>query len=265
MKKAWLMLLLLCMLNSFAGCGGDPTHSGPGGHTGGSVTDASPSATPTVTPQYTAPSSTPTPAVSPTVTPAPTPTPTRAARPTGHPTLTSTPTPAVSPYRQATDSDDNVTVSREGIVSITIPKWFLLKMEPGFNYTLTETEKNLYRFISVSKNADGSATYKIGYNDYHGFLLISRSNVNAVVNKYKHNTWFTEIRSDAGFSDIQIYTMYTTLEEFDDEFGLYIAMSGVQTTFYQYLNYNYSVGTTITVYNKDNIVLGSYRFPDLLK
>ena len=73
-------------------------------------------------------------------------------------------------YKQATDSDNNVTVDSDGIVSITIPKWFLLKMEPDYNYQLTEKEANTYKFTSVTKNADGSATYKIGYNDYHGFF-----------------------------------------------------------------------------------------------
>ncbi|MBQ5598236.1 MAG: hypothetical protein IIU66_07080 [Clostridia bacterium] len=168
-------------------------------------------------------------------------------------------------YKQATDSDNNVKVDSDGIVSITIPKWFLLKMEPDYNYQLTEKEANTYKFTSVTKNADGSATYKIGYNDYHGFLLKSQSSVNAVVYKYKNNIWFSEIDADAGYNNIKIYTKYNSLEDFDDDFGVYIAMSGLQTTFYQYMNYNCSVGATITVYNKDNILLETYEFPDLLK
>ena len=168
-------------------------------------------------------------------------------------------------YKQATDSDNNITVASDGTVSITIPKWFLLKTEPDYNYQLTDKEANVYKFKSVIKNADGSATYKIGYNDYYGFLLISQSNVNAVVNKYKNNIWFSKIDCDAGYNNIKIYTKYNSLEDFDDDFGVYIAMSGLQTTFYQYMNYNYSVGTTITVYNKENVVLASYKFPDLLK
>lgn len=168
-------------------------------------------------------------------------------------------------YKQATDRDNNVTVDSNGIVSITIPKWFLLKMEPNFNYQLTDKEANTYKFTSITKNADGSATYKIGYNDYHGFLLITKSSVNGVVNKYKNNIWFSEISADSGFNNIKIYTKYNSLEEFDDDFGVYIAMSGIQTTFYQYVNYNCSVGTTITVYNKDNVLLETYKFPDLIK
>ena len=168
-------------------------------------------------------------------------------------------------YKQATDRDNNVTVDSNGIVSITIPKWFLLKMEPNFNYQLTDKEVNSYKFISITKNSDGSATYKIGYNDYHGFLIITKSSVNGVVNKYKNNIWFSEISADSGYNNIKIYTNYDSLEEFDDDFGVYITMSGIQTTFYQYVNYNFSVGTTITVYNKDNVILETYKFPDLIK
>ena len=168
-------------------------------------------------------------------------------------------------YKQPTDSDNNITVDGDGIVSITIPKWFLLKMEPDFNYQLTDKEINEYKFINITKNADGSATYKIGYNDYHRFLLISQSSVNAVVYKYKHNIWFSKTDADAGYNNIKIYTKYDSLDKFDNDFGVYIAMSGLQTTFYQYINYNYSVSTTITVYNKDNVLLETYNFPDLLK
>ncbi|MBE6762601.1 MAG: hypothetical protein E7551_10020 [Ruminococcaceae bacterium] len=168
-------------------------------------------------------------------------------------------------YKQATDSDNNVTVDANGIVSITIPKWFLLKMEPDYNYQLTAEEANTYNFKSVTKNFDGSATFKIGYNDYYKFLLISKSSVNAVVSSYKHNVWFSEIKADEGFNNIKISTKYNSLEDFDENFAVYIAESGIQTTYYQYLHYNYSVGTTITVYNKDNVLLATYEFPDLLK
>ena len=170
-----------------------------------------------------------------------------------------------NPYNQPTDSDNNIKVSGDGVVSITIPKWFLLKMEPDYNYQLTDKEVNEYKFISVAKNADGSATYKIGYNDYHGFLLKSQSSVNAVVYKYKHNIWFDKTDVDAGYNNIKIYTKYNSLEDFDDDFGVYVAMSGLQTTFYQYMHYNYSVGTSITVYNKDNVVLATHTFPEILK
>ncbi len=179
-------------------------------------------------------------------------------------TTSNTPTSKIN-YKQATDTDNNVTVDGEGTVSITIPKWFLLKTEPDYNYQLTDEEKNTYNFTSVTKNADGSATYKIGYNDYHRFLLLSKTSVNAVVNKYKHNTWFSKIDSDTGYNNIKIHTKYNSLEDFDSDFGVYIATSGLQTTFYQYMNYNCSVGTTITVYNKDDVVLQTYKFPDLLK
>ena len=168
-------------------------------------------------------------------------------------------------YKQATDSDNNVTVDANGIVSITVPKWFLLKMEPDYDYKLTNEEANTYNFKSVTKNSDGSATFKIGYNDYHKFLLITKSSVNAVVNKYKHNIWFSEIKADDGYNNIKISTKYNLLEDFDEDFSIYIAATGIQTTFYQYLHYNYSVGTTITVYNKDNVLLATYKFPDLLK
>ena len=180
-------------------------------------------------------------------------------------TYSNTSSTSKNTYKQATDRDNNVTVDSNGIVSITIPKWFLLKMEPNFNYQLTDKEANTYKFTSITKNANGSATYKIGYNDYHGFLLITKSSVNGVVNKYKNNIWFSEISADSGFNNIKIYTKYNSLEEFDDDFGVYIAMSGIQTTFYQYVNYNCSVGTTITVYNKDNVLLETYKFPDLIK
>ena len=180
-------------------------------------------------------------------------------------TYSNTSSASKNTYKQATDRDNNVTVDSNGIVSITIPKWFLLKMEPNFNYQLTDKEANTYKFTSITKNANGSATYKIGYNDYHGFLLITKSSVNGVVNKYKNNIWFSEISADSGFNNIKIYTKYNSLEEFDDEFSVYVALSGVQTTFYQYVNYNYSVGTTITVYNKDNVLLETYKFPDLIK
>ncbi|MBQ7045450.1 MAG: hypothetical protein IJN65_03040 [Clostridia bacterium] len=180
-------------------------------------------------------------------------------------TTSSTPVTSKINYKQATDTDNNVTVDGDGIVSITVPKWFLLKTEPDYNYQLTDEEKNTYNFTSVTKNADGSATYKIGYNDYHKFLLLSKSSVNAIVYKYKHNTWFSEISADTGYNNIKIYTKYNSLEDFDSDFGLYIAASGLQTTFYQYMNYNCSVGTTITVYNKDNVLLATYKFPDLLK
>lgn len=130
---------------------------------------------------------------------------------------------------------------------------------------MTNKEVNEYKFKSVTKNSDGSATYKIGYNDYHGMLLMSQSSVNSVVYKYKHNIWFSEIDADAGYNNIKIYTKYNSLEDFDDDFSAYIALSGLQTTFYQYMHFNYSVGTTITVYNKDNAVLETYKFPDLLK
>lgn len=178
---------------------------------------------------------------------------------------TSTNVTSNNAYKQATDSDNNVTVDGDGMVSITIPKWFLFKIEPDYNYKLTDKEVNEYKFKSVAKKSDGSATYKIGYNDYYRFLLISQTSVNSVVNKYKHNIWFTKIDVDAGYNNIKIYTKYTSLEDFDDDFEVYIALSGLQTTFYQYMNYNYSVGTTITVYNKDNAVLETYKFPDLLK
>ncbi|MBO5106077.1 MAG: hypothetical protein J6C29_04175 [Clostridia bacterium] len=178
---------------------------------------------------------------------------------------TSTNVTSNNAYKQATDSDNNVTVDGDGTVSITIPKWFLFKIEPDYNYKLTDKEVNEYKFKSVAKKSDGSATYKIGYNDYYRFLLISQTSVNSVVNKYKHNIWFTKIDVDAGYNNIKIYTKYTSLEDFDDDFEVYIALSGLQTTFYQYMNYNYSVGTTITVYNKDNTVLETYKFPDLLK
>lgn len=168
-------------------------------------------------------------------------------------------------YKQATDNDNNVTVDANGIVSITVPKWFLLKMEPDYDYKLTNEEANTYNFKSVTKNSDGSATFKIGYNDYYKFLLISKSSVNAVVSSYKHNVWFSEIKADEGFNNIKISTKYNSLEDFDENFAVYIAASGIQTTYYQYLHYNYSVGTTITVYNKDNVVLATYKFPDLLK
>lgn len=180
-------------------------------------------------------------------------------------TSTATSTTVSNNYKQATDSDNNVTIANDGMVSITIPKWFLLKIEPNYNYKLTDQEVNEYKFKSVSKNSDGSATYKIGYNDYYGFLLISQSSVNSVVNKYKHNIWFSKIDVDAGYNNIKIFTQYNSLEDFDDDFDVYITLSGLQTTFYQYINYNYSVGTTITVYNKDNVVLATYKFPDLLK
>ena len=166
-------------------------------------------------------------------------------------------------YKQPTDNDRNITVGNDGIVSITIPKWFLLKMDPNYNYRLTDKEINTYKFISVAKNADASATYKIGYNDYHGFLLMSKSSVNSVVYKYKHNIWFSETNVDAGYHNIKIYTKYESLKDFDDDFGFYIAKTGLQTTFYQYIHYNYSVGTTITVYNKENVLLQTYNFPEL--
>ena len=168
-------------------------------------------------------------------------------------------------YKQATDNDNNVKIDANGIVSITVPKWFLLKMEPDYDYKLTNEEANTYNFKSVTKNSDGSATFKIGYNDYHKFLLITKSSVNAVVNKYKHNIWFFEVKSDEGFNNVKISTKYNSLEDFDEDFAIYIAATGIQTTFYQYLHYNYSVGTTITVYNKDNLLLATYKFPDLLK
>lgn len=168
-------------------------------------------------------------------------------------------------YKQPSDSDNNIKIADDGTVSITIPKWFLFKIEPDYNYQLTNKEVNEYKFKSVTKNSDGSATYKIGYNDYHGMLLMSQSSVNAVVYKYKHNIWFSEIDADAGYNNIKIYTKYNSLEDFGDDFGAYIALSGLQTTFYQYMHFNYSVGTTITVYNKDNAVLETYKFPDLLK
>ena len=168
-------------------------------------------------------------------------------------------------YKQPSDSDNNIKIADDGTVSITIPKWFLFKIEPDYNYQLTNKEVNEYKFKSVTKNSDGSATYKIGYNDYHGMLLMSQSSVNAVVYKYKHNIWFSKIDADAGYNNIKIYTKYNSLEDFDDDFGAYIALSGLQTTFYQYMHFNYSVGTTITVYNKDNAVLETYKFPNSLK
>lgn len=168
-------------------------------------------------------------------------------------------------FKQPTDNDNNITVANDGTVSITIPKWFLLKIEPDYDYKLTDKEANIYKFKSVTKNADGSATYTVSYNDYHKFLLTSKSAVNAVVYEYSNNVWFSKIEADEGYNNIKIYTKYDSLDNFDEGFGIYISLSGLQASFYQYMHYDYNVGTTITVYNKDNVVLGTYKFPELLK
>ncbi len=170
-----------------------------------------------------------------------------------------------SGYKQPTDSDGNVIVKSDGIVNITIPKWFLLLIEPNYDYKLTDKEANMYNFKSVSKNNDGSATYTVSYNDYHKFLLTAKSAVNAVVYEYSNNTWFSKIEADEGYNNIKIYTKYDSLDSFDDGFGIYIVASGTQATFYQYMHYDYSVGTTITVYNKDNKLLATYEFPEFIK
>ena len=168
-------------------------------------------------------------------------------------------------FKQPTDKDNNISVAKDGTVSIKVPKWFLLKIEPDYDYTLTDKEANIYKFMGVTKNSDGSATYKIKYNDYHKFLLTAKSAVNAVVYEYSNNVWFSKIESDDGYNNIKIYTKYDSLDNFDDGFNIYISLSGLQATFYQYMHYNYSVGTTITVYNKNNAVLATYKFPELLK
>lgn len=170
-----------------------------------------------------------------------------------------------TPFKQPTDKDKNISVAKDGTVSIKVPKWFLFKIEPDYDYTLTDKEANIYKFTSVTKNSDGSATYKVKYNDYHKFLLTSKSAVNAVVYEYSNNVWFSKIENDDGYNNIKIYTKYNSLNDFDDGFGIYISLSGLQATFYQYMHYNYSVGTTITVYNKNNDVLATYKFPELLK
>lgn len=167
--------------------------------------------------------------------------------------------------KKPTDKDNNVSVDQDGTVSITIPKWFLLKIEPNYDYKLTDKEANIYKFTSVTKNADGSATYKVPYNDYHKFLLTSKSAVNAVVYEYSNNVWFSKIENDDGYNNINIYTKYNSLDNFDDGFDIYISLSGLQATFYQYAHYNYNVGTTIKVYNKDNNLLATYKFPEQLK
>lgn len=168
-------------------------------------------------------------------------------------------------YKQPTDNDNNISVATDGTVSITVPKWLLLKVEPDFNYQLTDKEINTYKFKTITKNSDGSATYTVDYNDYHKFLLITKSAVNAVVYEYSNNVWFSKIEADDGYNNINIYTKYDSLDAFDDGFGIYIALSGLQTTFYQYMHYNYDVGTTIKVYNKNNTLLATYKFPKLLK
>lgn len=168
-------------------------------------------------------------------------------------------------FKQPTDKDQNISVAKDGVVSITVPKWFLFKIEPDYDYKLTDKEANIYKFTSVTKNSDGSATYKIGYNDYHKFLLTSKSAVNAVVYEYSNNVWFSKIENDDGYNNIKIHTKYDSLDNFDDGFNIYISLSGLQATFYQYMHYNYSVGTTITVYNKNNTLLATYKFPELLK
>ena len=123
----------------------------------------------------------------------------------------------------------------------------------------------MYKFTSVTKNADGSATYKVAYNDYHKFLVLTKSAVNAVIYEYSNNVWFSKIEADDGYNNINIHTKYDSLDAFDDGFDIYISLSGLQTTFYQYMNYNYNVGTTIKVYNKDNTLLKTYKFPELLQ
>ena len=168
-------------------------------------------------------------------------------------------------FKQPTDKDNNISVAKDGTVSITIPKWLLQKTEPNYDYKLTDKEANIYKFTSVTKNADGSATYTVTYNDYHKFLLTAKSAVNAVVYEYSNNVWFSKIETDDGYNNIKIYTKYNTLDNFDDGFDIYISLSGLQATFYQYMNCNYNVGTTIYVYNKDNAVLATYKFPELLK
>lgn len=167
--------------------------------------------------------------------------------------------------KKPTDKDNNVSVAQDGTVSITIPKWLLFKVEPNYDYKLTDKEANIYKFTSVTKNADGSATYKVPYNDYHKFLLTAKSAVNAVVYEYSNNVWFSKIENDDGYNNINIYTKYNSLDNFDDGFDIYISLSGLQATFYQYVHYNYNVGTTIKVYNKDNNLLATYKFPEQLK
>ncbi len=168
-------------------------------------------------------------------------------------------------FKHPTDKDNNISVAKDGTVSITIPKWFLFKIEPDYDYILTDKEANIYKFMGVTKNSDGSATYKVKYNDYHKFLLTTKSAVNAVVYEYSNNVWFSKIENDDGYNNIKIHTKYDSLDSFDDGFSIYIALSGLQATFYQYMHYEYSVGTTITVYNKDNVILATYKFPELLK
>lgn len=180
-------------------------------------------------------------------------------------TTNTNPSSDSSIFKKPTDKDNNVSVAEDGTVSITVPKWFLQKIEPNYDYTLTDKEANIYKFTSVAKNSDGSATYKIPYNDYHKLLLTSKSAVNAVVYEYSNNVWFSKIQNDDGYNNIKIYTKYDSLDNFDDGFGIYISLSGLQTTFYQYMHYNYNVGTTIEVYNKDNTLLATYKFPDMLK
>jgi hypothetical protein len=169
-------------------------------------------------------------------------------------------------YKQPTDGDGNIKVSStNGTVQITMPKWLLLLTEPDFDYTLTDTEKNEYNFTGITKNSDGSATYSIGYNDYHRFRLIFGSSTTASVTDFKKLSTVRKVDYNEGYGKVKIYTTYSTVDELDDRFSAMLLVAGLKTTTYQYFSAYDSIGTDIEIYDKNDNLIGVSKYPDVLK
>lgn len=175
------------------------------------------------------------------------------------------PTSSAGNYKQPSDGDGNVIVGSNGTVKFTIPKWLLLLTEPDFDYKLTDTEKNEYKFTGINKNSDGSATYSIGYNDYHKFRLIMGSSTTASVTDFKKLSTVRDVQYSNGYGKVKIFTTYLSIDEIDGQFSNLLLVAGIKTTTYQYISFYDAVGTEIEIYDKDDNLIGVSKYPDVIK
>lgn len=171
-------------------------------------------------------------------------------------------------YRKPTDSDGNIKVGDDGIVHITIPEWLLLLVEPDFDYTLTDKEKNELNFLGVTKNSDGSATYDIGYNDSFKNHLMLATNTHGMISGLEKLDSVTEVEfTYYDIKTVKIFTTHTSAEDIsgDTQLTAGVLNAGLYTTVYQYYHLDYNVGSVFEIYGSDNTLLATSTYPDVLR
>ncbi len=171
-------------------------------------------------------------------------------------------------YRQPTDSDGNVVIGSDGLAKVTLPKWLLFLTEPHFNYQLTEQEKTEYRFTGIRKNADGSATYTIGQNDFHRCRLILTSNANGLISGLEKLNTVSKVEYTYGkYATIKVYTTHTSAAQVqaDETLAQNVLAAGLQATVVQYFDIDQNVGCTFNLYSPNGTLLATSKFPAILQ